>query len=180
MAKIMKIAAAGAALLICSASAHAAMWSERAYVDAELGWGKVDTSKVGATKNSGFTGGISVGWKYTEGLGVEAGYHSYRNINGLNKDNYNYHIAVKALQPVDDKMSVFGKAGMAFARSTCTAVGGKCSALGKQKANVGFFAVGLGYELTPTIDGTASLMFTTSKDNIPSTTAVTAGVSMNF
>lgn len=180
MSTLLKTAAVGAAILLCSSSANAAMWGDRAYLDVNLGHGKVDTTKTGAGKNTAFIGGFAVGWKYTEGLGLEVGYDKFGNISKLNSSNYNYHIALKGMQPINEKMNVYGKVGFAFARSTCDAVGGRCDTTGEEKKTVTYFGAGLGYELTPTIDATAGFSMASSSADMPAMSAFTLGLSLSF
>ena len=87
--------------------------SDGFYVDANLGWGKVDVEVDSATKdkNSGFAWNASLGYKFMPYLGAQVGYFGFPKVTHTGSvaefsSNFLAVLAIKGILPLEDGFSL--------------------------------------------------------------------------
>jgi len=90
------------------------------YVTLDAGYGKVSEQFEGLPRASdGFEAELAIGYNVSDGLGIEVGYQSYANqkfgttVEG--SQNHTYFVGVRGTNDLNEKLKVYGRAGLAFA-----------------------------------------------------------------
>lgn len=115
-------------LISFSALANTTPKPTGSYLDANVGYGKVNQTINNAPKNdnSGFAWNVNAGYKFTPNWAVEMGYTRYADLDFGNVPGYGptksiqpytVHFAAKGIYPAGDKISLFGKLGLAYVAS---------------------------------------------------------------
>lgn len=92
------------------------------YVNGNAGIGKTDVKMPGLSmRDTGFAWSAAAGYQFNQYLAIEASYMRFPAVkvsglpSALMKNVHNFNLAVKGIFPIDDKFSVFAKAGAAYA-----------------------------------------------------------------
>jgi OOP family OmpA-OmpF porin len=118
-----------------AAQAQTANTAPHAYVGVGIASADHQYSLPGATNvdSDGFkaSGKLFGGYDFNQTWGVEAGYTDFRkshanySLNGVpgsaESDGHSFYLAGKAMAPINDQFSVYGKLGAAWNKSTLTA-----------------------------------------------------------
>jgi Outer membrane protein beta-barrel domain len=189
----------GGALLGTMAGASFAANEQRitgVYVDASVGYGRVNENIVGFTKRTkkdvnGTIGNVNLGYKWNENLGIEAGVSVFPDqefagtvTNGVAKvkgdENYSIDVAFKGIAPLPDtNFDVFGKAGVAITHhslSVTTSASGFSTTSGDTSEVTGFFAGGTDYFFNDQVGVLVQGILTTRNSSVPAMYGILAGM----
>jgi hypothetical protein len=88
------------------------------------GWGKTNhSSSTSTAKQHGVTGGLNLGHRFSQYVGIDLGADVYRKISALTKENFGYHVALTFQVPLGDQLNLYIKAGPAMTSSRFISAG---------------------------------------------------------